>query len=295
MEKSSKIRLNRIRQMTNGRGIYQHSKGVMMDPFFGYALDDQARALMVAKDLGEKDLAEIYLNFIKDAYINGEWYQFFYEDKRGWEKGCSEDALGYTLWALLKSGEEGELVDDLIRRLRDSESPRPTAISLLAMADKKMEEKLVDFYKKNSSDDWQWFEDNLAYGNALMPWALWLRGYGEIAQKTTKFLLEVCQENGVPSPIGNKDWYKRGGIASPYDQQPVEACYMVGCLKAAGMEREANNWLEWFKGYNINNLSLIDENGGCYDALTVNGVNKNQGAESNICWAWVQLMMERKV
>lgn len=285
--------LNRLRQMTTGRGIYQHSRVAVVDPFFGYALDDQARALIVAKELGENDLMETYFNFIKDAYINGEWYQFFYEDERGWEKGCSGDALAYTLWALLKIGEKGELVDDLERRVRDSEWPRTIAIALLARGNEKMEKKLMDLYEKNSDGEWQWFEDNLTYANALLPWAMWRRGYKDVAKRTTEFLLNTCQDNGIPSPIGNKDWYKKDGTISPYDQQPIEAAYMVGLLKEAKMKREAQDWLGWFKGNNINGVSLIDQSGACRDGLRADGINENQGAESNICWVWAQIMAEK--
>jgi len=44
----------------------------------------------------------------------------------------------------------------------------------------------------------------------------------------------------------------------------------------------AGKWYNWFWGFNIKNTPLIDKNFSCYDSLTPEGVNLNQGAESNI-------------
>jgi len=51
-------------------------------------------------------------------------------------------------------------------------------------------------------------------------------------------------------------------------------------------------WLsyEWFFGRNLRGESLYDpETGGCFDALTANGVNRNRGAESTICLLFAHL------
>ena len=41
----------------------------------------------------------------------------------------------------------------------------------------------------------------------------------------------------------------------------------------------------WFLGDNLLGLRLADtSSGGCFDALTPNGVNQNQGAESTLMW-----------
>jgi hypothetical protein len=152
-----------------------------------------------------------------------------------------------------------------------------------------------------------WFEDYLVYANAIIPWALWdiylkrkCSTSFEIAKKTTEFLIQNCQTNKIPSPIGSNGWYLRGKDKAIFDQQPIEAAYMICCLERAYYATGdayyldwAKKWYNWFWGFNIKNISLIDENFACYDALTAEGVNLNQGAESNICFLMAYLAAKR--
>ena len=42
---------------------------------------------------------------------------------------------------------------------------------------------------------------------------------------------------------------------------------------------------EWFLGDNLLGVQIADaSSGGCFDALTPQGVNVNQGAESTLMW-----------
>ena len=173
--------------------------------------------------------------------------------------------------------------------------------------EKKLKEKLHKFYFDTHSDDWAWFENYLVYANAIMPWALWdiylkrkCKISFEIAKKTTGFLIQNCQKNNMPSPIGNKGWYLRGKSKALFDQQPIDAGYMVCCLEKAYYATGnsyyldwAEKWYNWFWGYNIKNISLIDKDFACYDALSPEGVNLNQGAESNICFLMAHLAAKR--
>ncbi|MGB6607560.1 MAG: glycosyltransferase, partial [Atribacterota bacterium] len=85
-----------------------------------------------------------------------------------------------------------------------------------------------------------------------------------------------------------------------FDQQPIDSSYMICCLEKAYYATEDNfylnwakKWYKWFFGNNINNIPLIDENFACYDALNPEGVNLNQGAESNICFLMAFLAAKR--
>lgn len=72
--------LKKIRSMTTDTGIYQHGKLNEPDPAFGYALEDQARALIVADELGDEKLKKIYMNFVISAKReDGLLYHFYYE------------------------------------------------------------------------------------------------------------------------------------------------------------------------------------------------------------------------
>lgn len=328
--------LKKIKSMTTDKGIYQHGKLNEPDPEFGYALEDQARALIVADGFKEENLKQTYLDFIINAKReDGLLYHFYYEtgkssSKHG-KKGLFKDeeynskknpaeAYGITLWSLLSAGDNQdknilEIIKNLTGDAHSWTSPRAISAGLLGLInldpqtglEKELKEKLHNYYFRTRSGNWEWFEDYLVYANALIPWALWeiyikrkCKTSFEIAGKTTEFLINTCQENGIPSPIGNKGWCSRGKVKALFDQQPIDAAYMVCCLEKAYYATKDKNylswaekWYKWFWGNNINGKSLIDNDFACYDALTPGGVNLNQGAESNICFLLAYLSAKR--
>src|SRR5690606_5125179 len=78
-----------------------------------------------------------------------------------------------------------------------------------------------------------------------------------------------------------------------FDQFPLEAAAAVGaCVEAAACtgdpvwREEAQRAFDWFIGRNDLRQSLYDENtGGCRDALHVDRINLNQGAEATVAFA----------
>ncbi len=83
-----------------------------------------------------------------------------------------------------------------------------------------------------------------------------------------------------------------GGPRAHFGQQPIEAHSMVSaCLEAYRATSDAR-WLEqahrafdWFLGWNDLGLELYSPStGGCRDALHVDRVNGNQGAESTLAF-----------
>ena len=77
-----------------------------------------------------------------------------------------------------------------------------------------------------------------------------------------------------------------------FEQRPIEAGAAVGaCLEAFAATRD-NAWLEearrafeWFLGRNELGEALYDPvGGGCYDALHIDRVNLNQGAEATVAF-----------
>jgi hypothetical protein len=99
-------------------------------------------------------------------------------------------------------------------------------------------------------------------------------------------------EAGHFRPIGSNGFYTRNGQRAKFDQQPIEAGATVSaCLQAfvcAPDEfwlSEARRAFEWFVGRNDLGEPLYDAaTGGCYDALHVDRVNMNQGAESTLAF-----------
>src|SRR3990167_6494324 len=77
--------------------------------------------------------------------------------------------------------------------------------------------KLKDLYRKNHSEGWDWFDDKVTYGNAIIPLSLLLASVvtedaesKEIAEVTMGFLLDNLKEGSVAAPVGEKGWWKKG-------------------------------------------------------------------------------------
>lgn len=311
--------LKRIKQLTCPLGIYQHTKYDRVDPVNGFALDDQARALLAAHTFDNQSLSEVYLNFIAKAIRkDGLLHQFYYEKSGGFEDNSSsektisaQEAYAMTLWALYRTGNYQKepfikVVEKISENALSWSSPRAMAEALIGLAAKeeaepleeKLFSKLVSLYEKNATENWPWFENILTYANAIFPWAMWeihLKRNNqkafEIAKKATDFLIKVEKINNIPSPVGCNGWYPKEGEKAIYDQQPVDPAYMICCLEKAyratkdpNYLKEAAIWWSWFFGNNLKKASLVTKDFTCYDGLTPYGVNLNRGAESNICF-----------
>ena len=78
-------------------------------------------------------------------------------------------------------------------------------------------DRLVQMYRHESEEKWQWYESYLTYGNALLPEALLFAWqdtkdivYKEIAKTSFDFLLSLTfNEHGI-KVISNKTWLKKG-------------------------------------------------------------------------------------
>lgn len=166
-------------------------------------------------------------------------------------------------------------------------------------------DRLVECYVRSKRSDWYWFESRLTYANAVLPHALfdaeamWAdRGYREVAEATFGFLDLSTSANGIFWPVGNREWYSHGEEKSLYDQQPVEASTMAAAALAAWDVTHDIKYLRifdrshhWFMGENSLGLVLADtREGSCCDGLAVNGLNKNQGAESTLAFLWTELL-----
>ncbi len=138
----------------------------------------------------------------------------------------------------------------------------------------------------------------MTYDNAKLPHALLVSGAAmerpdvvEMGLRALKWLTQLqASDSGYFRPIGCDGFYKRGDVRANFDQQPIEACAMVtACLDAYRVtgdnfwSQEAIRAFDWFLGLNDLGLELYSaSSGGCYDALHVDRVNQNQGAESTL-------------
>ncbi len=183
-------------------------------------------------------------------------------------------------------------IHEYLRRLSGDRAAKQTSETLTA--------RLMELYNKTAQPDWPWFEETLAYDNAKLAHALILSGHAtgqpavfERGLQALRWLTEVqTSENGHFRPIGSNGFYQRGGTRATFDQQPVEAHSAVSaCLEAYRTTadpwwyEQAQRAFDWFLGWNDLGLELYSPNtGGCRDALHVDRVNGNQGAESTLAF-----------
>ena len=183
-------------------------------------------------------------------------------------------------------------IDEYLRRLSGD--------SLVNQTRETLTSRLMDLFHRSAAPDWCWFEEELSYDNAKLAHALILSGRAtgksavfERGLHALRWLMEQqISEKGHFRPIGSNGFFRRGGIRANFDQQPIEAQATVSaCLEAYRSTsdfwwyEQAQRAFDWFIGWNDLGLELHHpESGGCGDALHVDRVNGNQGAESTLAF-----------
>lgn len=307
-----------LRRMTDSTGILQFSRLSVPDISSGYTLDDNARALIVAIYMENgHDLALTYASWLYQAQrLDGTWsnLQSLGRDIPALD---SEDSVGRALlacalgmscsWPDVQSLCRSMFNHNLPRAITFT-SPRAVAYTLLGLCkiDQPLSREhiklihqltsfLTGLYRQKQRKGWYWFENFFTYCNGILPQSLFAayKRTGDIkalkiGHDALNFLCDVLFESGYLNIIGNKGWYIRGRKKARFDQQPVdaastafacwEAYHILGGQHYLDMAQKAHRW---YHGANVHGLKLYDGNtGGCYDALTEEGVNLNQGAEA---------------
>lgn len=326
--------LAHILRLTDDTGIIQHAKYGIPNREEGYCLDDNARALILVlmafrnhKSHDALKLLPVYLSFIHYMQRKDGFFHNFLSFKREYlDEVGSEDAFGRTIWALgyliryapnSSYRECGlEIYNHAAPHFTSLHHLRGIADTIIGIthylacfpADENMLQKLsalchklTDAYRLNSSESWKWFEEKMAYDNAILPLAL-LHAYeitGEqflknIAIESLSFLEKTCFCKPHFTPVGNDGWYERGGKLPVFDQQALETMAMVLVYKEVYHITRKPVWYQkmqqchaWFLGENELHIPLYDqETDGCCDGLQQRGLNRNQGAESTLAY-WI--------
>lgn len=261
-----------------------------------------------------------YLSFLVNAQ-NGAWFRnFMGYDRRFLEDRGSQDCFGRCIWALgftasrpalpreIRDVAEG-LLRETVAGCGELTYLRSKAYAVIGLdcwkggGSRKImlqfAAEIRDAYERFATSDWRWYEDIICYCNAVLPWSMLIahqatgeKRYLEAGIESLDFLLNATFVDDVFNPVGCKGWFRKGQTPAKFDQQPVEACgTLLACLKAhevTGEERykgRARQCLDWYTGRNALKISLIDpQTGGCRDALTPEGANLNEGAESLVSW-----------
>ncbi len=322
--------LRHLKRLTDDTGLIQHAKFTIPDRHHGYCTDDNARAVIAMTkhyaqyaDPDALDLFDRYLSFIHHAQRDDGTVRNFMNYDRQWiEPEPINDALGRTLWAFgaVMANPPIPRYLPIIKDCFDRSvahvpgmSLRGKAYAIFGMAHYLEQfpgasdikryltaaaDCLLEQYQNTAQPNWDWFEDELTYDNAVLPHALYVAStttgredYLAAAENTCKFLMDQTHtDKGHFSFVGCKGWYKRGQKHAHFDQQPIEPASTVMMLRAAydatgnlemlKLQRKA---FDWFLGQNDLHIPVYDfRTNGCSDGLENHGVNLNQGAESMI-------------
>jgi len=258
----------------------------------------------------------LFLNRMRSE--DGCWSNEMSRDGRIVDLASNRDHFGRAAWAASwysVSGLSSEpewargILNLGLQQALDTSSPRAKAYFLLGASEflkaeqnsdlvegmKKLADQLTGWYRAVTRPHWRWFEDILTYDNARLPEALAAcyeivqePDYLRVARESLKFLMHAQTVQGVFAPIGNKGWHRVGGPRALYDQQPVdagatvEACNRFSRITGEQLYADWSSFaLSWYYGSNLKQLAVYDTaTGGCYDGLTEEGLNLNQGAES---------------
>lgn len=271
-----------------------------------------------------------FLHYAQTA--TGRFHNFMSYDQVWLDDMGSDDCFGRVLWACgyalradlhpnVKKVAK-ELFDDALRWIPFTQSLRARAYMTLGCYDYlqfdpdekevltalvNTADSLVKEYKFNATKDWPWFEGVLTYSNGMLPRALFTaymltkkQEYLDVALESLEFLTSVVIIDGMLHPIGCNGWYIKGYERALYDQQPVDPLgHQLSYLAAYEATNDpkflklAKICFDWFFGHNSVGEPLYDPvTGGCFDALTEEGPNFNQGSESTICCLLSQLSMQ---
>ena len=339
------INLAHLKKMTTDVGIIQFSKINQPDIDSGYTLDDNARALIamcmhyeLTGDEGDVEYMRTYLNFIKYCQQpEGNFLNYVDQKQRFTEQNNATnlaDANGRTIWALgyllsrrallpadLLATAEGVL-QQALPRIKMMHSTRAMAFALKGLyycnlgkkspenssLIKILADRLVQMYRHESEQDWQWYESYLTYANSILPEAMlyaWLEtgnlAYKDIALSSFDFLLaQTFNKNGI-EVISNKNWLHKGQEAGPVGEQPIDVAYTILALSQfydafqnEEYRKKMKTAFNWFLGDNrLHQIIYNPCTGGCYDGLEETYVNLNQGAESTVCYLMARLTIEQ--
>ncbi|OFY34086.1 MAG: mannosyltransferase [Bacteroidetes bacterium RIFOXYA12_FULL_35_11] len=339
------INLEHLKHLTTQTGIIQFSKINQPDIESGYTLDDNARALIAACmyfefNNNEESVKYIhtYLNFIEFCQqTDGSFFNYVDKDHKFTDQNKEtnlDDANGRAIWALgyLISlngllpveiiAQAKIIIEKSLKRFHTVHSTRAMAFAIKGIYYyystvkssenfyllKTFADRLVQMYKHESNEKWEWYEAYLTYANSVLPEAMlyaWLLTdkpvYKDIAISSLNFLLaQIFNENGI-EVISNKHWLQKGETAGHFGEQPIDVAYTIMTLnkfRYIFMEEEYKKKMEiafnWFLGNNrLHHIVYNPCTGGCYDGLEEKHVNLNQGAESTISYLMARLTMEK--
>ncbi|WP_294823183.1 glycosyltransferase [uncultured Flavobacterium sp.] len=343
--RNPEVNLQHIMNMTTDFGMLQFSQLNRPDIRSGYTLDDNARALIAMcqhyksyRDESVIEYIDTYLNFIEYCQGNdGRFLNYVDVNTNFTDQNKNEnleDSSGRAMWALgyvvslghlLPEGfgkRAGAMFQRSLPLTRNVYSTRAMAFTIKGLyyynrqvkdADtmiyiKLFGDRLVQMYRHESDEEWQWFEGYLTYANSVLPEALLLchamtgsETYKEIARASFDFLLSQTFDESSIQVISNRSWLVRGKSRGNYGEQPIDVAYTILALRKFHdifKDEEYLNKMEmafnWFLGNNrLQQVVYNPCTGGCFDGMEEENVNLNQGAESTVSYLMARLTISK--
>lgn len=328
------IRTAHLDLLCDDVGVVQHAVGGMPNLSTGYCVDDVARLLPCAVAIADRTghaawrrRAVLALAFLRHATPERPatvgMHNLLGYDRRWLDHPHHGDHVGRAVRALTAVvGDDRPdairepavvLLDTLCADVADTRpSPRTAAQLVVGLARLKgaaplrrwdglvdtLAEGIAALHPRNATDDWDWYEDALAYDNALVPHALILAGhrldddrYLRLGLRTLRWYGDQCGLDDPPVVLPGNEGRHRGEPHPGHGgEQPLEAAALVvaelDALAVTGDEghgRRALRAWSWFTGANRSGRWVLDPaTGGCADGIDHGVVSSNQGAESTI-------------
>ncbi len=317
------MNLQHLVKLTDDKGLYEHCLGDEPRREHGYCVDDVARALIVVVRDGvdeptRRSLAEIYSAFLRESQT-ADGRIINRRDAAGVWRGVpsTEDHWGRALWAwgtVVRSSGDPTLAADAYERFRSSARRRSVFFRSMVFASLGAS-KILEVLPGNESalgiirdtiamlppingQRWSWPEPTLTYANGAIPEVMMLAGLHtdrsdliRQGRHALQWLWDLQHSAERLSVIPHKGWMP-GDSLPAFDQQPIEVSALVdACMTAYDLTSDSV-WLDrvrlgrrWFDGKNDQGISLHNpQTGAGFDALTLDGRNENQGAESTIAF-----------
>lgn len=335
-------RLDHLHRLTDRRGLLHAAVEDRPDPLQGYRSIDNADGLRLCAT-GLADLRTERVLLLAQTYFDmllsgqtGDGRVHHHCDIHGrWTDDQDDDVvqsrLARALAAVLASDlpielrlTAGQWWDVLVDRAGWFHSPITAANWLMAIQQLDSEEstryvtdaqKLATYLDKcyNSTrwSNWEWFERHWQPQAACIPAGLFAaysllggRRHLEVAEITTRFVIDHLFEDGLFLPVGTRGGWSAFTDKAMFDQVPSEALGAVELLCTAGAVtvntvygEYADYALRWFTGNNLRGQCLIDPTtGGCYSAITPDDIDFNQSASATVaCLLAHEFMSQRTV
>jgi hypothetical protein len=311
-----------VARLSDDTGLLEHARNAIARREHGYCVDDVSRGLLVASREPRPTtqvvgLAERYLAFLTHAQgPDGGFRNRLSYDRRWLDEPSLGDWWGRALWGLGTAVARSP-VPWIRREAREAflqgvrqRSPWPRAMAFAGLG--AAEVLRADPHATDAADllgdaaaaigspggdpAWVWPEPELSYANPALAEVVIaagdLLGDEPLLGTGLRMLAWLCQMQEHQGhlctvPVGG---WRPDVPRHRFDQQPIEAAATADACATAASVTGDERWDEplfraiaWFLGDNETQTVMYDPlTGGCYDGLTADGTNLNQGAESTL-------------